>query len=418
MKALYQKDHFIIIGKKDIIFLLFLVEMVSKEIQRTVSLPAEIYQTKIAEFGKEKEKILVAPQTEISLTPFKTLWEKLSSLGKVTPKPITLSPEIQLPSLETRFNSWLFSDRKLVVCHLLANPSCEEEIITNYLQSKELLHDPNTFGQFLVYWFSEYFQQVDSGPTENLLNHIKTTAPDSLPHDLQKARKDIFGPLLKLLNSQEEELFRKKVKRFGFWRICQDLAQAILASEKSFPPSLLREYQNYVAQLVKLEAGIIKPEPNVPEPKPAKTQAQKLPPPPAIPVKPIFPSENPPPAEIPYSFSVVLGQDSEKSMPVPDLDTLKNLIETRKIKGLGPLTAENIWNHLSGFSQMTPIQIRKRYGERVAGGPFEDWRKIPLGRKWLILFEIENNRVFFRVGPHEDIYATSRRNPPDRARRL
>jgi len=374
--------------------------MVSKEIQRTVS--TEIYQA-----SQEPTSGLL-----------KTLWEKLFRLGKIPPKPVTLSPEIPLPHLETGFNSQLFSDRKMVVCYLRANPGREEEIITDYVGSAELLHDANTFGQFLGYWFSEYFQQVSSGPIENLLNHIKTAEPNSLPPDLQKARKDIFGPLLKLLNSQEEELFRKKVKRFGFWKTCQDLAQAILNSGKSFPSSLLREYQNYTAQLVKLEAGIIEPIPSVPEPKPAKNQVQKLSPPPAIPVNLTFPPENSPPAEIPYSFSAVLGQDPEKSTPVPDLKTLEELIRTRRIKGLGPVSAENIWKHLSGFSRMTPTQIKERYGETVAGGTFKGWHKIPLGRKWWILFEIENNQVSFRVGPHEGVYATRRRKPPDRARSL
>lgn len=380
--------------------------MVNKEIQRTVSLPAERYQTKIAEFGGEKGEILAVSRMQTPSASDKTLWMKLFNRGSFTPQPVTISSEMQLANLETKFNSWLFSDRKMVVCHLQANPGCQEKIITAYLHSKELLHDSNTLGQFLWYWFLEYYQQVNSEPIENLLNHIKTIEPDSLPLDLQKAKKDIFDPLLKLLNSRGEEFYRK-VKVVGFWGICQNLAEAILTSEKSLPLSFLQEYQNYTAQLLKLEAGIIKPKPNLPEPKPVKTQAQKRLPPAAMSVKPIFPLETPPSAEIPYSFSVVLGQDPEKSTPVPDLDTFKKLIERRKIKGLGPVTAENIWNHLSGFSQMTSIQIRERYGERVAGGPFKGWYKIPLGGKCRIIFEIENNQVFFRVGSHETIYATN-----------
>ncbi|MGB9637337.1 MAG: hypothetical protein ACPLY7_00885, partial [Microgenomates group bacterium] len=246
----------------------------------------------------------------------------------------------------------------------------------------------------------------------------ETAESKSLPRDLQKAQKHIFNPLLKFLNNQGKELFQK-VKENGLQKTCRILAETILNSPQPLPSSLLQEYQNYVAQLVKLEAGIIKPEPNLSEQKPTKIEPAKVSlPTAAISIKSTFPSEAPPPTEILYSFSVVLGKDPEKSIPVPDLDTLKKLIERRKIKGLGPVRAEDIWNHLKGFSQMTPIQIRERYGERVAGGPFEGWYKIPLGGKCRIIFEIKNNQVFFRVGSHEDIYATSRRHPPDRARRL
>ncbi|MGB9637216.1 MAG: hypothetical protein ACPLY7_00250, partial [Microgenomates group bacterium] len=149
--------------------------MTNKETQNITNPVYERYKAKISEFTKEKEEISTASQVQIMPESRRSLWKKIFNREeKEAPKLVNSSPAERLADLETKFNSWIFSDRKMVVCHLRANPDNENKIIINYLQSAELLHDPNTFGQFLEYWFLEYFQQVNSGPIENLLTHIET----------------------------------------------------------------------------------------------------------------------------------------------------------------------------------------------------------------------------------------------------
>lgn len=358
-------------------------------------------------------------ETEVTVSSrqAKTFWGLLKP--KIAIAPAVPSPEKQLASLEAEFQSRLHSNRQMVVCHLRANPGREEEIIAGYLQSPQLLKDADTFGEFLSFWLQEFFQRVDTGPIENLLGYIKTAEPTVLPKDLQKAKKEIFDPLFKLLNGKEEKIF-KEVRNLGLFSTSQKIAEAAIISEKPLPPSLAKKYQTYVSQLVKLEAGIIKFEPAVPEPKkPAKAQKAAspatLPPPPAESKSQI---EAPSPPEVQHSYFIVLGQNPEKFIPVPDQPTLEDLIKKRKIKRIGSFTANDIWEPLVGLSQMTHIQIMERYGEQVAGGPFKGWYKITLGRQWLILFQIQDKEILFRVGPHEDVYATHRRKPKDSSRRL
>lgn len=373
----------------------------------------ERYTETITEFERRRQEG-ANPESQIPVPPKNTLWKRLFGGRSPTFVPISPSPEEQLAALEARFSSWLYSDRQMVVCHLKAtNPERQEGIITGYLQSPELLKDAQTIGEFFSFWFLEFFQRVDTGPIENLPSFIKTKNSASLPHELQKAKKEIFDPLFKLLNGKEEEIF-SKVRSFGVAGVARLLGEEVINSERQLPDSLKSQYKNYVGQLVKLEVGIIPLKPAETRVEPSqKTSPRSTSRLLTVPQPEFSPS---PEEHMEYSYSIVLGSNTEP-IPVKNSEELQERM--KKIRGLSQeITAEMVWKHLIQLSKMTPIQIGERYNERVAGGPFEGWHEIRMGRKWLIIFSIKDSNVSFRVGPHENVYATGRRKPKDRARSL
>lgn len=167
--------------------------------------------------------------------------------------------------------------------------------------------------------------------------------------------------------------------------------------------------------------GIISVGPAEPEPKKPKNKAKgnKKPPSPGQPKTKEENSpqlENPPSVEVSaYSFWIVLGPN-KNPIKIESSEELAKAME--KIKGLGPVTAEDVWKTLQEIISTSPLQRMERYGERVAGGTFKGWWKANLGGRYRLIFWIENNRLYFRVGPEETVYATRRRKPHDRARSL
>lgn len=320
------------------------------------------------------------------------------------------SPEEIYTAEIAEFPSLLYSDRQMVVCHLKANPEKQEEIIAGYLQSPELLEDPDTFGEFLSFWLQEFFQRVDTGPIENLLAYIKTADADAFPRELQRAKKVIFEPFFKLTNGKEEEIF-SKVRILELSGVARLLGKVAISSEKQLPTSLKNQYLEYVDQLVRLEARIAVPKPVETKITPPKRTSSHIPP-----LATLLSPESFLPPETEYSYFIVLGPNT-KPTQIENPEQLSELM--RKIKGLPQeITSEVVWQHLVQLLEISPIDIMEKYKERVAGGPFKSWRKIALGRKWLIIFQIQNSEILFRVGPHEDVYATGRRKPRDRARSL
>lgn len=287
---------------------------------------------------------------------------------RVTPPEEIYAAEI------AEFSSLLYSDRQMVVYHLKANPKKQEEIITGYLQSPELLEDPDTFGEFLSFWLQEFFQRVDTGPIENLLGFIKTSEPNNLPRDLQQAKKEIFDPLFKLTNGKEEEIF-SKVRTLGLSGVACLLGKVAVSSKKQLPASLKNQYLEYIDQLVRLEAGIATPksvETKVTPPKRTSSHTHRS-------LATLPSPESSPPHEIEYSYFIILGPNT-KPTQIENPEQLSELM--RKIKGLPQeITSEVVWQHLVQLLEISPIDIMERYKERVAGGPFKSWRKIALGRK-------------------------------------
>jgi len=391
--------------------------MTSPEIKTSPVSPSEIYAATVAEFEKRRKEILASTSAPVSNPSF---WRKLFRATS-QPTPTGPSVEEQLAALGAEFSSWLHSDRRLVVCHLKANPDKQEEIITSYLQSPELLKDSDTLGQFFAFWLREFLQKADTGPLENFLNFIKASPKESLPPELHQARREIFEPLFAFLNGKEKEIF-EKVKEIGLFGVGHQLAKSLIEADQPLPNGLKKEYQNYVDRLIKIEAGIVSVGPAEPEPKEPKGKPKRnkrLP----SPEKPKTRKETPPqPETFPsvetnacYSFWIVLGPNKDPS-EIKNLEELARAM--KKIKGLGPITAEDVWKTLQEIISTPPLQRMERYGERVVGGPFEGWWKANLGGKYRLIFWIKNNELHFRVGPDESVYATRRRKPPDRARSL
>ena len=374
--------------------------------------PEQRYAAIVSEFERKRQEILTATQNSTSILPF---WKKLFRT-KGPEKPTC--PEEQFLALEKEFFSQLHSDRRLVVCHLKASLNRQEEIITGYLQSPELLKDTNTLGQFFTFWLLEFFQKADTGATESLYQFIKNPRQKSLPWELYHARKEIFGPIFTLLNGGEKEVF-KNINELGVFGVGQKLAELLIETNQPFPNSFKEEYQKYVNQLIKIEGGIIPLSPAELEPKKPKTKKPKektvrVFPPSAPETK----TQTPPPLEIPpFSFWIILGPKSEPTK----IEKLEELAKAmKKIKGLGPITPQDIWQRLKEISStaLDSHLILQRYRERVAGGKFKGWYENRIGKQWLIIFTIDEQKIIFRVGSHEDIYATRRRKPPDRARSL
>lgn len=385
-------------------------KMVNPEVKITT--PEELYAATLAEFERKKQEILIANQTSTSPLPF---WKKLFRT-KDLQKSIGL--EEQLLELEKEFFSQLYSNRKLLVCHLKANPNRKEEIITSYLQSPELLKDTNTLGRFFSFWLLEFFQKVDTGTIKNLYQFIKNSKQKFLPREIHEARRKIFEPIFTLLNGREKEAF-KNINELGIFGVGQKLAELLIETNQPLPNSLKEEYQNYVNQLIRIEGGITplgpaEPEPKKPKTKKPKEKVAKIFIPPTTEVKTQPP---PPPETLSFSFWIILGPKSEP-IKIESLEELAKVM--KKIKGLGPITPQDIWRRLKEISStaQNPHLILQRYGERVAGGKFEGWYESRIGKQWLIIFNITDQKIIFRVGPHEDVYATRRRKPPDRARSL
>jgi len=332
--------------------------MTSREIKAGPVSPAEIYFATVAEFEKRKQEILAAAQAP---PPAPSLWEKLFR----PKKPTAPSAEEQLAALEAEFSSWLHSNRQMVVCHLKANQDRQEEIITGYLQSPKLLKDSDALGQFFAFWLLEFFQKADTGPIENIYQFIKKSAKNPLPPELHQARREIFEPLFTLLNGREKEIF-EKVKQLGLFGVGQQLSKSLIETNKSLPNGLKKEYQKYVDQLLRIEAGIVSVGPAEPEPKkprPKRRTAGRLSQPPETEPQ----SEPPFPPETSFSFWIVLGPNKEPT-GIRSLEELAKVM--KKIKRLGPVTPEAVWQILQEVAKMDPFQRMERYGERVAGGPF------------------------------------------------
>lgn len=316
---------------------------------------------------------------------------------------------------EAKFSSRLYSDRQMVVNNLKANPGHEGEIIAGYLQSPKLLKDTKAWGEFLGFWFQEFFQKVDTGSIENLSAYIKTADAKTLPRELQKAKEEIFNPLFKLTNGEEENFF-SQVMAIGLPGVAYLLGKTVFSSGRELPNLLKKQYLEYVNEQVRIEAGIIKSKPAEPEPGPARAKKRR-----SVPILPPAKSESqikaPPPPKAQYSYSIILGPNTE-SRPVKNLEGLSQLM--KKVNDLGPIKANMVWSRLTGLSQMTQgqIPIMERYGETVAYGQFKGWNEIRMGKKWLIIFQIQDQEILFRVGSHEDVYATGRRKPRDGARSL
>jgi len=388
--------------------------MVRVESERSIP-PEQRYAAIIFKLERRRQEILNPPQASVPL-PF---WRRL--FGSKTQQEIPR--EEQLAQLEADFKRQIFSDRPLVVCHLKANPHKQEEIIAEYLQSPELLKDIKTLGQFFAFWLGEFCQKANTGPIENLLSFIKTSASRPLPPELHQARREIFEPVLNLLKGKEKEIFQN-IKEAGIFGVGKKLAEALIETNQPLPDSLKKAYQKYVCQLVKIEAGIIsvgpaEPEPKRPKNKENKAKGNQKPPSPGQPKTKEENSpqlENPPSVEAPaYSFWIVLGPNKDPS----EIKNLKELARAmKKIKGLGPITAKDVWKTLQEIISTPPLQRMERYGERVVGGPFEGWWKANLGGRYRLIFWIKNNELHFRVGSEETVYATRRRKPPDRARSL
>jgi len=162
--------------------------------------PEQFYATIVFELERKRQEILNPPQASVPL-PF---WRRL--FGSKTQQEIPR--EEQLAQLEADFKRQIFSGRPLVVCHLKANPDKQEEIIADYLQSQELLKDADTLGQFFAFRLGEFCQKANTGPIENLLSFIKTSASRPLPPELHQARREIFEPVLNLLKGKEKEIFQ------------------------------------------------------------------------------------------------------------------------------------------------------------------------------------------------------------------
>jgi len=369
----------------------------------------EAYKAIIAQFEKRKQEILASTQRPTSASLF------LEKLFKTKNSP---SMEEQLTQLETEFRNQIFSQRQMVVCHLKANPENQEKIIAEYLQSPELLKDIKTLGQFFSFWLLEFFQKANTGPIENLYQFIKNSGQKSLPWELHQARREIFEPISALLNGKEKEVF-KNINELNIFGVGQKLAELLTKTNQPFPNGLKKEYQKYVNQLIRIESGIIPVSPAEPEPKKPKPKKPKEKAAPTFISPPLETKIQTPPCEkIPsFSFWIILGPKSEP-IKIESLEELTSYV--KKIKGLGPISPEDIWQRLLEIS-LTAQDIdlfTKRYKERVAGGKFKGWYECRIGKQWLTIFKLEEQKIIFRVGSHEDVYATKRRKPPDRARSL
>lgn len=309
----------------------------------------------------------------------------------------------------------LYTERKIVVRQLRANSNFpeQERVITAYLRSPELLKDDSTLGEFFAFWLKEFFQQADTGSIESLCQFIKGSAHKTLPSGLHQARREIFEPLFATLKDQEKEIF-KNIKKLGLEGAGQNLAQALLESRQPLSEPLKTEYRKFVGQLIRIEAGIIKVGPAEPQPEKRKAKIRKSP---RLQPATDCQTEPPPTTEKQFSFVIVLGTNPESGQV--KIETAEELRQAMKeIRGLGPVKPKNIWSHLNELTQMDFQQIMERYGERVVGGPFKGWYEIRHGKKWVTLFTITDHKILFRVGPHEDVYATARRKPRDRSRSL
>ncbi len=349
-----------------------------------------------------------------------SFWERIGFTRRKPEATPTAPIQIEGQTAGKRQSSYL--NRQSVVDCLKANPGQREGIIKEYLQSEDLLRDSAIFADFLEVWFREFFQQVDTGPGENLPEYIRSCNTASLPRELQRTKKDIFEPLFKLSDNQSLTQLKEDLRALGLACASLRFAERFLEKNPTITGSLKESYLNFARQLVELEAGLAKPEAINPEElrtenyphgrSRLQTRRQaKNPPPPQTPTPESNSESNTRP---PFQMAL---RPNAAPIGIRDLVQLTRAME--KIKHLGPVTPKTVWEKLSSLTQMTPAEIRERYGEMVAGGPFEGWRKIALGRKWWIIFKTTDPReINFRVGSHEDVYATARRAPKDHSRRL
>jgi len=270
---------------------------------------------------------------------------------------------------------------------------------------EQIIPNPDLFAQFLLISFLDFFQQVDTGPIETLPNFIKNTPPDSFPPNLRRTQKKLFVPLFKQLNGKAEKDFDEIGER-GLLEICQMLCQQIEESQIPLNASVQNEYQLYIQALNQL--------PKSSQPASPKEKKRKSPPQnPEVSKLPIPPEKK----SKPPAFQIVLGVNQEPR-EITSQEELEDWMQ--KIKRLGPITPEFFWKKLLKLQASLwedPKQIPIRYNERVAGGPFKGWRKIAIGGKWWIIFQIQDNQITFRIGDHKDVYGT-RQPGKDKSRSL
>lgn len=355
------------------------------------------------------------------LERFRRLWPREKSNAQI--KPASPTPQ-ELSQAEERSFSWLHSDRYRVVVHLHQHSEQNQSIIARYLESQELLQDSKTLGDFLTFAFLEFFQQQDSGILQALPYSIQTAKPEGLPRNLQSLKKEVFDPLFRLLRGQEETIFQQ-VGNQGLFACCERLAQTVIEvsaeAKRPLPPSLIKEYQRYVSQLVQVEAGITKPPQLVQEKeknkKPAAGKSKKPSPKSAVPPES---SSTPKTAENEANFRrqlfICLGLNSE---PVPVASCKELAGAMKSIPHLGPVTPEIVWQQISQIATLPPLEIVTTHRELVQGGPFKNWHEKRFGEQWLMIFTIEKDRMLFRIGnSHDNIFGTKRRKPKDSARSL
>lgn len=354
--------------------------------------------------------------------PKRSLFAVLFS--RSSPQPTTTSslpppdPQEKIAQLESNFKHQLYSDRKLLICHLVtnkANPSEQEKIIGEYLDSPELINDAKTFGQFLSFWLLEFFQQVDTDNLGNLLNFIQTSDLSSLPRDLQRAKKDVFDPIFKLLNSDTPNLAKRSRKR-GISEIGFEMANTIINKEAVIPTPTLNEYRKYVETVVCLEADIK-----------SKVQEQSL----NVKISKrhhtlptgntIKTEEVPRPKEQDSPFChlyLVTGENFPTPITCPE--DFESQIANQKIH-FGNVPFENVWAKLFKLTQMTPLEISVHYHDKVSGGNYYNWTQIHIGSTLMrIIFKVEpkHKRILFKIGHRETIYETKRRRGKDKSRSL
>lgn len=324
------------------------------------------------------------------------------------PPPPQISPE--LPKETDKLqpdNQQIYSDHQLLVGRLVANkskPAMQEQILSDYLSSTELLNDTGAFGQFLSHWLLEFFQQVDTGDLENLFVFISESDSSTLPRDLQKAQRDIFEPIFKL-----SKLRPKEVKVTNIFQAGLALSLDIESRNQPLPNSVIREYQEYVEDLTRLEAGMAskKREQNTLTGNTQTKRHHKYHP----------PTTDSPPETISsieeslpdFSFWLITSKGAPP-VPIENLEALKQ--KTAKVLSGCKFGPKEVWEILNRIAQKPPLERTLR-SPRVAFGTYQRWTKIKLGKTGLmrLIFSVDKEdpdrkRILFKIGPHDTIYET------------
>jgi len=357
---------------------------------------------------KAQQTVILEPAPA---SPKRTL--RIILFSRSQPLPTTssrpLSVEEETKKLEDNFKHQVYSNRKLLVCHLKANLNRQEQIITDYLGSPELLSDRETFGQLLGYWLLEFFQQTNTGELNNLLRFIRIADPAALPRDLQRSKKEVFDPIFKLLGTEFEAL--EKTRYQSIFQIGREIADTI----ETIPNSAIQEYHQYVKSLVGLETGSAN---ETPEKSPheilgkrnhLQTATRAI-------AEEILPEEQS--RKLFYSFLYV-SSSSSSPISISDFEEFKACAE--KIKGFGNVPPEDVWSKLQKLTTMTPREISIHYRDKVSGGPFKGWTQIHIGSTLMrIIFSVDSEKdtITFKIGQRGTIYETVHRTGRDKSRSL